>query len=642
MMYDLATFPVWILLSALIGGAVGWITWSEHKHPDWHRGWLLPATLAFAIGLLMALLGVLPGRAGLWLEVLLLMISAYLLGCLAGGYLKDYAGLSDTSAMSPGGPGGNLALAAYTGGGRPVADGRSQTPAAQAAASIEADRLAAEAAAKAEAERLAAEAAAKAEADRLAAEAAAKAEADRLAAEAAAKAEADRLAAEAAAKAEADRLAAEAAAKAEAERLAAEAAAKAEAERLAAEAAAKAEAERLAAEAAAKAEAERLAAEAAAKAEAERLAAEAAAKAEAERLAAEAAAKAEAERLAAEAAAKAEADRLAAEAAAKAEADRLAAEAAAKAEADRLAAEAVARAEAEAQRLAAEATAKAEADRVAAEAAAKAEAERVAAEAEAEQFASAVAASSAPMAAADDRPPALPAPDGSADDLKLIKGIGPKNERVLNDIGVHHFSQIAEWTPAHADWVGHHMAFPGRIEREHWIAQAKLLAAGLDTAHSSAVKSGAITIDEQADAPLTEDEASYLLAHLPALMPPVENQDDHAGSRPLGLAAPRGGQADDLKLIKGIGKQNEARLHGLGIWHFEQIGAWTAEHAKWVGSYLAFAGRIEREQWISQAKELANGGTTEFSKRVEAGLVKSSLDDGSRGQDNVEVVQPRQ
>ncbi|MGJ4994977.1 cell envelope biogenesis protein TolA [Bradyrhizobium sp. HKCCYLS3077] len=564
MMYDLATFPVWILLSALIGGAVGWITWSDHKHPDWHRGWLLPATLAFAIGLLMALLGVLPGRAGLWLEVLLLMISAYLLGCLAGGYLKDYAALSDTSAMSPGGPGGNLALAAYTGGGRPVADGRSQTPAAQAAASIEADRLAAEAVAKAEAERLAAEAAAKAEADRLAAEAAAKAEADRFAAEAAAKTEADRLAAEAAAKAEADRLAAEAAAKAEAERLAAEAAAKAEA------------------------------------------------------------------------------DRLAAEAAAKAEADRLAAEAAAKAEADRLAAEAVARAEAEAQRLAAEATAKAEADRVAAEAAAKAEAERVAAEAEAEQFASAVAASSAPTAAADDRPPALPAPDGSADDLKLIKGIGPKNERVLNDIGVHHFSQIAEWTPAHADWVGHHMAFPGRIEREHWIAQAKLLAAGLDTAHSSAVKSGAITIDEQADAPLTEDEASYLLAHLPALMPPVENQDDHAGSRPLGLAAPRGGQADDLKLIKGIGKQNEARLHGLGIWHFEQIGAWTAEHAKWVGSYLAFAGRIEREQWISQAKELANGGTTEFSKRVEAGLVKSSLDDGSRGQDNVEVVQPRQ
>ncbi|CCD94740.1 conserved hypothetical protein [Bradyrhizobium sp. ORS 375] len=512
------------------------------------------------------------------------MVGGYVVGCLVGGQLKDYVGIGDSSAMSPGGPGNVTAFTAPA-PARPWAD--SPSPAAQAAAQVEADRLAAEAAAKAEAERLAAEAAAKAEAERLAAEAAAKAEADRLAAEAAAKAEADRLAAEAAAKAEAERLAAEATAKAEAERLAAEAAAKAEADRLAAEAAAKAESDRLAAEAAAKAEADRLAAEAVAKAEAERLAAEAVAKAEAE-----------AARLAAEATAKAEADRLAAEAAAKAEAERLAADAAASAEADRLAAEVAASA--------------------------------------------AEPALDSSTGADDGRPPALPAPDGTADDLKLIKGIGPKNERILNDIGVHHFSQIAEWSPAHADWVGHHMAFPGRIEREHWIPQAKLLAAGLDTAHSSAVKSGAITIDDQADAPLSEDEARYLLAHLPALMPPVENEDAHAGSRPLGLAAPRGGQADDLKLIKGIGKQNEARLHGLGIWHFDQIAAWSAEHAKWVGSYLAFAGRIEREQWISQAKELASGGTTEFAKRVEAGLVKSSLDDGSRGQDNIEIVQPRE
>ncbi|NPU10501.1 cell envelope biogenesis protein TolA [Bradyrhizobium sp. 83002] len=518
MMYDLTTFLFWILLSLVIGGVVGWSTWSNAKRPDWLRSWLLPATLAFAIGALMAMLSVLPGRAGLWLEVALLMVGAYVLGCLAGGQLKEYAGLGDTSAMSPGGPGNSVAFAGATAAARPWAD--SPSPAAQAAASIEADRLAAEAAAKAEAERLAAEAAAKAEADRLAAEAAAKAEADRLAAEAAAKAEADRLAAEAAAKAEADRLAAEAAAKAEAERLAAEAVAKAEAE--------------------------------------------------AARLAAEATAKAEAERLAAEAAANAEADRLAAEVAA------------------------------------------------------------VVAEPASES-----------TAAEDGRPPALPAPDGAADDLKLIKGIGPKNEAILNDIGVHHFSQIADWSPAHAGWVGHHMAFPGRIEREHWIAQAKLLAAGVDTVHSTAVKSGALTIDDRADTPLSEHEANDLMAQLPTLMPAVENEEAHAGSRPLGLASPRGGQADDLKMIKGIGKQNEARLHGLGIWHFAQIAAWSPEHAKWVGSYLAFAGRIEREQWISQAKELASGGSTEFARRVEAGLVKSSLDDGSHGQDNVEVVQPR-
>ncbi|MFN4932958.1 cell envelope biogenesis protein TolA [Bradyrhizobium sp.] len=484
MMYDLTTFLFWILLAAVIGGFVGWHSWSDDKRPDWLRSWLLPATLAFGIGALLALLSVLPGRAGLWLEVALLMVSAYVLGCLSGGQLKEYVGLGDSSAMAPGGPGTSAAFtAAPAPPARPWAD--SPSPAAQAAASIEADRLAAEAAVKTEADRLAAEAAAKAEADRLAAEAAAKAEEDRLAAEAAAKAEADRLAADAAAKAEADRLAAEAAA-------------------------------------------------------------------------------------------------------------------------------------------------------------AKAEADRLAAEAEADQLAAEVAASAPTTITADDRPPALPAPDGTADDLKLIKGIGPKNERILNEIGVHHFSQIAAWSPGQANWVGDHMAFPGRIEREHWIAQAKLLAAGLDTAHSSAVKSGAITIDDTADAPLSVDEADALLAQMPDLAPAVENEDAHAGRRPLGLAAPRGGQADDLKLIKGIGKQNEARLHGLGIWHFAQIAAWTPDHAKWVGSYLAFAGRIEREQWIAQAEELASGGTTEFARRVEAGLVKSSLDDGSHGQDNIEIVQPRE
>ncbi len=554
MMYDLATFLPWILFALVIGGVVGWRTWSDAKRPDWLRSWLLPAALAFVIGVLMAMMSVLPGRAGLWLEVALLMAGAYVFGCLIGGQLKGLFGLNTANAMATAGPGNSVAFVAAAAEASPVADSPVQSPAAQAAASVEADRLAAEAEAKAEADRLVAEAAAKAEADRLAAEAAAKAEADRLAAEAAAKAEADRLAAEAAAKAEADRLAAETAAKAEADRLAAEAAAKAEADRLAAEAAAKAEADRLAAEAAAKAEADRLAAEAAAKAEA---------------------------------------DRLAAEAAANAEADRLAAEAAADAEADRLAAE---------------------------------------------------VAASAPDATAvdDDRPSGLSAPNGVADDLKLIKGIGPNNERILTEIGIHHFSQIAGWSAANASWVGHHMAFPGRIEREHWIAQAKLLAAGLDTAHSSAVKSGAIAIDDRADTPLSEDEANDLGAQLPALMPAVENEEKYVGTRPLGLAAPRGGKADDLKLIKGIGKQNEARLHGLGIWHFDQIAAWSAEHARWVGSYLAFAGRIEREQWIAQAKELAGGGTTEFAQRAAAGLVKSSRDDGSRGQDNIEIVQPRE
>jgi hypothetical protein len=118
-------------------------------------------------------------------------------------------------------------------------------------------------------------------------------------------------------------------------------------------------------------------------------------------------------------------------------------------------------------------------------------------------------------------------------------------------------------------------------------------------------------------------------------LPPVEGEADIPGQRPGGLVAAKADKPDDLKLIKGVGRQNEARLHALGIWHFEQIAAWTPRNVEWVSSYLAFPGRIEREGWVDQAKTLAAGGETEFATRAKAGLVETSRDDGSAGQDNV-------
>ncbi|MBS1182201.1 MAG: rpsB 1 [Proteobacteria bacterium] len=86
------------------------------------------------------------------------------------------------------------------------------------------------------------------------------------------------------------------------------------------------------------------------------------------------------------------------------------------------------------------------------------------------------------IAAADrvgERPPALPvARTGGADDLRRIRGIGPQNATRLNALGIYHFDQIATWTPAEMRWVGAYLAFPGRIEREDWIGQATVLAAG--------------------------------------------------------------------------------------------------------------------------------------------------------------------
>jgi hypothetical protein len=285
MLFDVVSYPGWLIAALGIGLLVGWRTYLDAPR-RWRDGWIIWGALAFVIGVIVAALKLLPGRHGLWLEIALLMFAFYIVGCFLGGGLKRLLGAHAS--------GGAAAMP-------PAADIRN-------GAKLEAER---QATAKAAADRLAVEVAAKAEAERKAA--AAKAEADRLAAEAAAKAEADRRAA--AANAEAERVAAEAAAKAEAERRAT--AARAEADRLAAEAAAQAEAER------ARAEIERRAA-AAAQAEAERLATAALAKAEADRLTAAAVAKALADRKAAAvkaAADKAEADRLALAAVAKSETD---------------------------------------------------------------------------------------------------------------------------------------------------------------------------------------------------------------------------------------------------------------------------------------------------------------------------------
>lgn len=132
--------------------------------------------------------------------------------------------------------------------------------------------------------------------------------------------------------------------------------------------------------------------------------------------------------------------------------------------------------------------------------------------------------------------------------------------------------------------------------------------------------------------------AATALADDPAPMPRLDGEDEIQGRRPAGFVAAHGGVADDLKLVKGIGKQNEGRLHGLGIWHFAQIAAWTPENVEWVGGYLAFPGRIEREDWVGQAKLLASGAETEFARRARAGLVESSQDDGSKGQGNLAAV----
>ena len=88
------------------------------------------------------------------------------------------------------------------------------------------------------------------------------------------------------------------------------------------------------------------------------------------------------------------------------------------------------------------------------------------------------------------KPEGLDGPrDGKADDLKMIKGIGPTLETLLNSHGFYHFDQLANWTPEEIHWADYGLArFKGRATRDEWVAQAKLLATGVETEFSKRAK----------------------------------------------------------------------------------------------------------------------------------------------------------
>lgn len=204
---------------------------------------------------------------------------------------------------------------------------------------------------------------------------------------------------------------------------------------------------------------------------------------------------------------------------------------------------------------------------------------------------------------------------GKADDLTKIYGVDKETEAKLNALGLYHYDQVAALTPGNRRWLFRHLGYEGRFPSWwwRWRYDAENLARdGVPVAVAATAPPAGPTVAEP----------------MPAADGPTE--------KPAGLSAPRDGRADDLKRVRGIGKQNEGRLHGLGIWHFDQIAAWNPAEVRWVGAFLAFPGRIEREDWVGQAAVLAKGGETDFSKRADKGLVATSRDDSNDdGQSNV-------
>ncbi len=89
-----------------------------------------------------------------------------------------------------------------------------------------------------------------------------------------------------------------------------------------------------------------------------------------------------------------------------------------------------------------------------------------------------------------------------------------------------------------------------------------------------------------------------------ATIPDATIKKSDKGIKPITLAAPIEGKADDLKQISGIGIKVENTLYELGIFHFSQIAEWTKENVRWIENFFDAKGRVEREAWIEQAKHL--------------------------------------
>ena len=89
-------------------------------------------------------------------------------------------------------------------------------------------------------------------------------------------------------------------------------------------------------------------------------------------------------------------------------------------------------------------------------------------------------------------------------------------------------------------------------------------------------------------------------------------------AKPPVLPAARHGAPDDLTLIEGVSLLQQTTLYSLGVFHFDQIAAWSEENVAWVDQYLRLQGRIDEQEWLEQARELAAHGPAAARRALES------------------------
>jgi predicted flap endonuclease-1-like 5' DNA nuclease len=237
--------------------------------------------------------------------------------------------------------------------------------------------------------------------------------------------------------------------------------------------------------------------------------------------------------------------------------------------------------------------------------------------------------------------PIRPAAPPTHDNLQRIGGIGAEIEKKLIALGIARYSEIAQWSPVQVERIDKELGTQGRISRENWIEQAQILSRGGDTRFSrefdrlgqpppappprpiklpDAIREHEAAIAAQQTAPQRAEVRADLGALRSVRSKAYQDTTEpgpEAARRAASRKVVRGAQADDLKRIRGIGVLIEKKLNSLGVASYEDIANWTSEDIERISEQLDFKGRIQRENWVEQARILAAGGDTEFSRRTD-------------------------
>lgn len=230
-------------------------------------------------------------------------------------------------------------------------------------------------------------------------------------------------------------------------------------------------------------------------------------------------------------------------------------------------------------------------------------------------------------------PPAVsvrPHTQHAHDDFLRIGHVDADLAKSLEGHGVTRYAQMAQWSPLDVERFEGLLGTKGRIAHENWVEQAQILSRGGDTAYSRqydrqqgltqplhpARLADAIRENSQREPQGTGRNIGVL----PSVRSEAFKTEPAADTPRRGL---RTGGNDDLKRIRGIGVLIEKKLNSMGISSYEAIANWTAADIDRVSQTLDFKGRIERENWVEQARILASGGQTEFSRRVDRGEVET-------------------